>query len=39
VSPRVFAVAWYHFRTTFHRNWTGYLTVILLVGLVGGRWG
>ena len=29
-------VARYRFRTTFHRRWGGYLTVILLVGLVGG---
>jgi hypothetical protein len=29
-------VAWYRFRATFGRRWGGYLTVALLVGLVGG---
>jgi len=29
-------VAWYRFRATFGRRWPGYLTIILLVGLVGG---
>ena len=28
--------AWYRFRTTFDRQWGGYLTVLLLIGLVGG---
>ena len=28
--------AGYRFRTTFHRRWTGYLTIVLLVGLIGG---
>ena len=32
----VFRVAWYRFRATFHDRWGGYLTVILLVGLLGG---
>ena len=27
---------WYRFRTTFGRRWTGYLGIVLLVGLVGG---
>ena len=36
VSARPFRVSWYHFRATFRRRWSGYLTVILLVGLVGG---
>ncbi len=29
-------VAWYRFRCTLRRRWTGYLTVTLLLGLVGG---
>ncbi len=29
-------VAWYRSRTTFARRWTGYLSIVLLVGLVGG---
>jgi len=29
-------VAWYRFRATFGRRWGGYLTVVLLIGLVGG---
>jgi hypothetical protein len=33
VLPRV---AWYRFRVTFRRRLSGYLTLILLVGLVGG---
>jgi hypothetical protein len=32
----VLGVAWYRFRTTFRRRWGGYLSVILLIGLVGG---
>jgi hypothetical protein len=32
----VLIVAWYRFRATFRRRWPGYLTVVLLVGLVGG---
>ena len=28
--------AWYRLRTTFGRRWTGYLTIVLLVGLIGG---
>ncbi len=27
---------WYRFRSTFGRRWTGYLSIVLLVGLVGG---
>jgi FtsX-like permease family len=30
------SLAWYRFRATFRRRWTGYLSVVLLVGLVGG---
>ena len=29
-------VAWYRFRTTFRRRWAGYLSIVLLIGLVGG---
>jgi hypothetical protein len=29
-------VAWYRFRATFRRRWPGYLTIVLLIGLVGG---
>src|SRR5271154_430226 len=32
----VFRVAWYRFRATFRRQWSGYLAIVLLVGLVGG---
>jgi hypothetical protein len=34
--PRAMRVAWYHFRAAFHLRWSSYLTVILLIGLVGG---
>ena len=29
-------LAWYRFRRTFRRQWTGYLALALLIGLVGG---
>ena len=29
-------VAWYRLRVTFARRWTSYLSVVLLIGLVGG---
>lgn len=29
-------VAWYRFRRTLRRRWTGYLAITLLLGLVGG---
>ena len=29
-------VAWYRFHRTLRRRWTGYLTITLLLGLVGG---
>jgi hypothetical protein len=29
-------VAWYRLRSTFGRRWRGYLTVVVLVGLIGG---
>ncbi|MGD0851942.1 MAG: FtsX-like permease family protein [Acidimicrobiales bacterium] len=31
-----FRVAWYRFVATFRVRWSGYLTVVLLVGLLGG---
>ncbi len=36
MNSRPFGVAWYHLRATLHRDWGGYLALILLVGLVGG---
>jgi hypothetical protein len=33
---RVLRLAWYRFRATFGRRWSGYLSLVLLVGLVGG---
>jgi FtsX-like permease family len=32
----VLTVAWYRFRATFRRRWPGYLSIVLLIGLVGG---
>lgn len=32
----VYRVAWYRFRTSLTRRWRGYLSVVLLIGLVGG---
>ncbi len=31
-----FRVAWYRFRTSLPSRWTGYVTVVVLLGLVGG---
>jgi putative ABC transport system permease protein len=36
LSLHALGVAWYRFRSTFGQRWTGYLAVVLLVGLVGG---
>jgi hypothetical protein len=36
VSPVLFRVAWYRFGATFGRRRAGYLTVVLLVALLGG---
>ena len=32
----IFRVAWYRFRRTLRRRWLGYLSIVLLVGLLGG---
>jgi hypothetical protein len=32
----VLTVAWYRFQATFRRRWGGYLSLVLLIGLVGG---
>ncbi len=32
----LFAVAWYRLRATFHDRWARYLTIVLLVGVIGG---
>ena len=29
-------LCWYRFRTTLGRRWTDYLTLALLIGLIGG---
>lgn len=36
MSGNVTGVAWYRYRATLRRSWTSYLTVALLIGLVGG---
>jgi len=36
VRAEFMPVAWYWFRTSFRRRWTNYLTIALLIGLVGG---
>jgi hypothetical protein len=36
VTGPVLGVAWYRFRATFGRRWSGYLALVLLVGLLGG---
>ena len=35
-SSRAFRVSWYHVRAVFHQRWSSYVTVLLLIGLVGG---
>ena len=32
----MFAVAWYRLRASFHDRWATYLTIVLLVGVIGG---
>jgi hypothetical protein len=36
MSGEALRVAWLWFRGTFGRRWSGYLSIVLLVGLVGG---
>lgn len=36
VTASALRVAWYRLRATLHKRWSGYLTLVLLVGLVGG---
>jgi hypothetical protein len=36
VSGPLLGTAWYRLTTTFGRRWTAYLTVVLLLGLIGG---
>ncbi len=33
---QVFRVTWYRLRATFARRWGGYLSIVLLIGLIGG---
>jgi hypothetical protein len=33
---QAFRIAWYRYRATFARQLSGYLTVVLLIGLIGG---
>src|ERR1019366_1180321 len=36
VTPHALGTAWYRFRATFSQRWGAYLSVVLLIGLVGG---
>jgi hypothetical protein len=36
MSLSVLRVAWYRFRTSLHTTWFGYVSIVLLVGLLGG---
>ncbi|HEY1828186.1 MAG TPA: FtsX-like permease family protein [Acidimicrobiales bacterium] len=36
MNPHVLAVAWYRFRSTFGRQWGSALSLVLLIGLIGG---
>ena len=36
MNGRVLRVTWYRFRATFSRRWVGYLSVVVLIGSVGG---
>ena len=36
VNGPLLGTAWYRLATTFGRRWTGYLTIVLLIGLIGG---
>jgi hypothetical protein len=35
VISQVLRVAWYRLRATFGRRWGGYLSLVLLIGLIG----
>lgn len=36
MTPHALGTAWYRFRATFSQRWGAYLSVVLLIGLVGG---
>ncbi|MGB9112374.1 MAG: FtsX-like permease family protein [Acidimicrobiales bacterium] len=36
MSRQVMRIAWYLFTATFRRRWGGYLSIVLLIGLIGG---
>jgi len=36
MNARATRVGWFWFRTNFNRRWANYLTIILLVGSIGG---
>jgi hypothetical protein len=36
VTGSALRIAWYRFRVTFAQRWPGYLSLVLLIGLVGG---
>jgi len=36
VNGPLLGTAWYRLATTFGRRWTGYLAIVLLIGLIGG---
>ncbi len=36
MNSQMMSVAWYRFRATFGRRWSGYVSLALLIGLIGG---
>ena len=36
MSARAIRISWYRFTATIHQRWPGYLSIVLLVGLLGG---
>ena len=36
IVTRAWRVAWYRFRTTLARRWSGLLAIVVLIGVVGG---
>ena len=36
MSDGAIRASWYRFRATLHQRWPGYLSIVLLIGLVGG---